>query len=163
MEAVKSLINAKLKSNRQIISLSIKKQIETSHKTISEAFNKCFSIIVKYIDNKIIPTNKTHKDYLNASVISSFFVTPTNDEEVESLKKEMTTSKSVGSYSIPTSIPELSRSVMSNPLVKLINFSFSEGIFPDLLIFANAISSLQEKRQFRLRQLQTNIPNFKYW
>ena len=32
-----------------------------------------FSLIVKGIDNKIIPTNKTHKDYLNASVVNSFF------------------------------------------------------------------------------------------
>ena len=69
-EAVRSLINVKSKSNEQIASLNINSQIETNPKTISETFNKFFSPIAKDIDNKIIPTNKTHKDYLNASIIN---------------------------------------------------------------------------------------------
>ena len=111
---------------------------------MSEAFNKFFSPIAKDIDNKIIPTNKSHNDYLNASIVNSFFLTPINDEEVESLIKEMNTSKSVGPYSIPTNILKLSCSVLSKPLVKLINFSFSEGIFPDLL---NLPMSFQSSRK----------------
>ena len=138
-EAVRFLINVKIKSNKQITSLNINNQIETNPKRISEAFKKFFSTIAKDIDNKIIPTNKTHKDYLNASIVNSFFLTPTNDEEVESLIKEMNSSKSVGPYSIPTNILKLSCSVLSKPLVKLINFSFSEGTFPDILKFANVI------------------------
>ena len=92
-EAVRSLINVKIKSNKQITSLNINNQIETNPKTISEAFNKFFSTIAKDIDNKVILSNKIHKDYLNASVVNSFFLTPINDEEVESLIKEMSTSK----------------------------------------------------------------------
>ena len=103
-EAVRSWINVKIKSNNQITSLNINNQIETNPKTISEAFNTFFSTIAKDINNKIIPTNKTHKDYLNASIVNSFFVTPINDEEVESLIKEMNTSKLVGPYSFPRPI-----------------------------------------------------------
>ena len=51
----------------------------------------------------------------------------------------MNTSKSIGPYSIPTNILKISCSVLSKPLVKLINFSFSEGTFPNLLKFANVI------------------------
>ena len=51
----------------------------------------------------------------------------------------MNASKSVGPYGIPTNILKLSCSVLSKPLVKLINFSFSEGTFPNLLKFANVI------------------------
>ena len=80
------------------------------------------SAIAKDIDNQIIPTNKSHKDYLNASVVNSFFLTSINDREVESLTKEMNTSKSLGLYGIPTNILKLSCSVQSKPLVKLINF-----------------------------------------
>ena len=58
-EAVRSLINVKIKSNKQITSLNINSQIETYPKTISEAFNKFFSTIAKDIDNKIIPTNNS--------------------------------------------------------------------------------------------------------
>ena len=136
---MRSLINVEIKSNKQITSLNINNQIETNAKTISEVFNKSFSTIAKDIDNKIIPTNKTHKNYLNASIVNSFFLTPINDHEAESLIKEMNISKSVCSYSIPPNILKLSCLVLSKPLVKLINFSFSEGTFPDLLKFANVI------------------------
>ena len=67
-EAVRSLINTKIKSNKKITYLYKNNQIETTSKTIPDAFNKFFSTIAKGIDNKIIPTNKTHKDYLNASI-----------------------------------------------------------------------------------------------
>ena len=137
---MRSLINVKMKSNEQITSLNINNQIETNPKTISEAFNKFFFLIATDIDNKIIPTNKTHKDCLNSSIVNSFFLTPINVEKVELLIKEMNTSKSVGPYSIPNNILKLSCSVLSKPLVKLINFSLSEGIFPDLLKFSNANS-----------------------
>ena len=51
----------------------------------------------------------------------------------------MSTSKSVGPYSIPTNTLKLSFLILSKPLVKLINFSFSERIFLDLLKFADVI------------------------
>ena len=75
-EAVRSLISVKIKSNKQITSLSINNQMETNPKTISEAFNKFFSTTAKDSDSKITPTNKTQKGYLNASVVNSFFLTP---------------------------------------------------------------------------------------
>ena len=59
-EALRSLINVKTKSNKQIISLNINNQIETNPNIISDVFNKFFSTIAKDIDNTIISTNKTH-------------------------------------------------------------------------------------------------------
>ena len=61
-EAVRSLIYVKIKSNKQITSLNVNNQIEINPKTISEVFNKFFSIIAKHIDKKIIPSNKTYRD-----------------------------------------------------------------------------------------------------
>ena len=90
-----SLINVKIKSNKQITSLNIKNQIETNPKTISEIFNTFLPIIVKDIDYKIILTNKINKDYLNTSAVNLFLQTPKNDEEVKLLIKEMSTSKTV--------------------------------------------------------------------
>ena len=76
---------------------------------------------------------------MNVSVVNSFFLTPINHEELESLIKEMNTSESVSPYSIPTNILKLSCSVLSKPLVKLINFSSLKVIFPNLLKFASVI------------------------
>ena len=70
---------------------------------------------------------------MNVSRVNAFFLTPVNHKELESLIKEMNTSKSVGPYSIPTNILKLSCSVFSKSLVKLISFLFSEGSFPNLL------------------------------
>ena len=113
---MRSLINVKIKSNKQITTLNINIQIETNPKTISEAFNKFFYSIAKDIDTKIIPTNKTHKDYLNALIVNSFFLTPINDEELELLTKEMNTSQSVASYSIPTNILTSIPTLMLSPV-----------------------------------------------
>ena len=50
--------------------------MQTKPKTISGAFNKFFSTNAKDIANKFILTNKSRKDYLNFSVVNSFFPTP---------------------------------------------------------------------------------------
>ena len=99
-----SLANLKIKSNKQITSLNFNKEIESNPKTISKAFNKFFFAIAKNIDNNIIPTRKTHIDYLNALVVNSLFLTPICDEEAEPLIKEMNNSKSVVLYSISINI-----------------------------------------------------------
>ena len=145
-EAARSLIKVKNKSYEQIASLNINNQIETNAKTISEAFKTFFSTIDKYIDNKINPTNKTHKNRLNVSAVNSFFLTLTIEEEVESRIKKRNTSTSVGSYNIPINILKLSCSVLSRPLIKLINFSFTQGIFPNLLKFANIIPVFENEK-----------------
>ena len=74
----------------------------------------------------------------------------------------MSTSKSVSPYSIPTNILKLSCSVMSKPPVKLINFSFSEGTFPELLKFANVIPVFKkgdnlDYNNYRPKSLISNI------
>ena len=51
-EAVGSLINVKIKWDKQITSLNIDNQIETNPKAISEAFSKFFSAIAKGNDKK---------------------------------------------------------------------------------------------------------------
>ena len=65
--------NVKMKSNEQITSPNTISQIETNPKTIAEAFNKFFSTIAKDIDTKIMPTSKTYKGYLHATLIKLFF------------------------------------------------------------------------------------------
>ena len=122
-EELRGLLRVEIKSDKQMASLNINNQIENNTKIISEACNKFFSTIAKDI-NKVISSNKTHNEYLNAAVVNSFLLTYTNDEEVESLIKEMNSSKSVHPYSITTNILKLSCKVLSKPLVKVISFSF---------------------------------------
>ena len=87
----------------------------------------------KILIKKIILTNKTYKRLL----INSFFLTSTNKEEAKSLIKKVNTFTSVSPYSIPTNTFILS-------FIKIFQIFF-DGIFPNLLKFANVISVLLKR------------------
>ena len=106
---------------------------------MAETFNNFFVTIACDIDIKTIHTNTSYKDYLQGSVLNSFFLKPASEEEVISVINEMKTNKSTGPNSIPTQILKISNQIICKPLTYLINLYFSEGILPDLLITSNVI------------------------
>ena len=57
--------------------------------------------IAENID-KNIHKNANYKDYLENSVINSFFLKPNKEEEVSSIIKQIKTNKAIGPNSIPT-------------------------------------------------------------
>ena len=70
-------------------------------------------------------------------ITNSLFLKPTNEEEVNSITKQMKTNKAIGPNSILTKILKINQHIIAKPLVHLINLSFSTGVFPDLLKIAN--------------------------
>ena len=60
-------------------------------------------------------------------------MTPTTPEEISNLMQTLSLNKSTGSNSIPTLILTKIKSEISIPLSAIINNSFKNGIFPDLL------------------------------
>ena len=62
---------------------------EYSPKIFADSFYNFFVTIAESIDNKIIHANAIYKDKLENSVINSFFVKPTNEEEVNSTIMQM--------------------------------------------------------------------------
>ena len=69
---------------------------------MTETFNNFFVTIASDIDSTIIHTNTSYKDYLQGSVLNSFFLKPASEKEVKSVINEMKTKKSTGPSSIPT-------------------------------------------------------------
>ena len=106
---------------------------------MAETFNNLFVTIASDIDSKIIHTDTSYKDCLQDSVLNSFFLKPTTEKEVISVINEMKTSKSTGHNSIPTYMLKRSNQIICKPLTYLINLSFSNEIFPDLLKTSNVI------------------------
>ena len=108
---------------------------------MAEALNNFFVTIASDIDGKIIHANTSYKDYLQGSVLNSFFLKPASEKEVISVINEMKTNKSIGPNSIPTQILKLSNQIICKRQrpTYLINLSFSDGIFPDLLKTSNVI------------------------
>ena len=69
---------------------------------MTETFNNFFVTIASDIDSTIIHTNTSYKDYLQGSVLNSFFLKPASEKEVKLVINEMKTKKSTGPNSIPT-------------------------------------------------------------
>ena len=67
-------------------------------------------------------------------------MSPTNAREVEQKVKTLKTSKAVGPNSIPTKILKTYSKSQSKSLLQLINLSFAEGKFPNVLKIAKVIS-----------------------
>ena len=119
--------------------LDLNNKTESNSNIIAETFNNFFVTIASDIDSKIIHTNTSYKEYLQGSVLNSFFLKPATKNEVISVINEMKINKLKGPNSIPTKILEISNQITCKSLTYLINLSFSNGIFPDLLKTSNVI------------------------
>ena len=135
-------MSTKTQKNKLIKSIKIIGKVESSPKILADSFNN-FVTIAENID-KNIHTNANYKDYQENSVTNSFFLKPTNEEEVNSIIKQMKTNKAIGPNSIPTKILKMSQHIIAKPLVYLINLSFSTGVFMDLLKIANIIPDFKK-------------------
>ena len=70
----------------------------------------------------------------------TFFLSPTDSVEVQSIISELKKGKSVGPFSIPCTFLKMLNQPVSPLLVILINESFLTGIFPDKLKIAKVIA-----------------------
>ena len=91
-----------------------------------------------------------------------FFLSPTDETEVFYCLSSLDLSKSSGPYSIPSKILSLIKTEIAVPLSKLINLSFTSGIFPSNLKTAKVIpihkkGSKLELTNYRPISLLSNI------
>ena len=111
----------------------------TQPKDIEEDFNVYFTSISKELQKHIPSTKRNFSDCLKNLIVESFFLTPTTSEEMSDLIQTLSLNKSTGPNSIPTSILKKIKNEISIPLSAIINNSFENGIFPNLLKSAQVI------------------------
>ena len=92
---------------------------------IANIFNNYFSSIGEKTQSKIKNKNytesiKDYTDYLHGENFNSFFITPTDREEVTSIISSLRDNKSSGPNSIPTSISNLLKKDISTQLVDIL-------------------------------------------
>ena len=114
-DGIRSIINVKKNSKKQIKSLKINDKVEYSPGILADSFNNLFVTIDENIDKYIIHTNTNYKEYLEKSVTNSFFLKATNKEEVNSIIKQMKTNTAIGPNSIPTKILKMSQQIIAKP------------------------------------------------
>ena len=128
-EGIESIININKKEKKDISCLKADDQQATDPFVISNYFNKFFTTIAKKIESKIVQTDKKYSDFLDNPLEKTFFLTPTEPNEVQSLIKTLNLKKATGPNSIPTKLLKVFDKTISVPLANLINLSFEKGVF----------------------------------
>ena len=96
--------------------------------------------VASNLDKDILWTKKCSLYYFGNRSSVSFFVSPTDGNEVKNIISQLQNGKSVEPYSIPTNLLKMLSFVIVSPLVILINGFFSTGIFPDKLKIAKVVA-----------------------
>ena len=68
----------------KIQNINYNRKLITNHKSIANTLNNFFVDIPKQIDSNMAKTHKKHQDYLIKPVLNTFYLDPTNTEEVQS-------------------------------------------------------------------------------
>ena len=135
MATIEGIIKMKKKSGESILSLQIDSQMITSAEGISNYFNNFFTSVAKKV---LSSQQKTHLSYLGPDNNNTIVLSPNLPEDIKDLITSMKTSKASGPNSIPTKILKSFKKEFSKPLSDIINPSFNQGVFPNLLKIANA-------------------------
>ena len=139
LKGIKSILNIKSISADNLKSLTVDGTTISNTIAISNIFNNYFSSIANNAKHNISFSHKHFSDFLKNRSNISFFVSPTDQKEIENVISSLDSNKSVGPNSIPTKVLKLLKNETSSQLTEIFNISFSSGIFPSILKIAKVI------------------------
>ena len=139
-KGIRTLVNIKQTSKKDVNLLDDNGSMLTDPIKIANYFNQNFINMGPGINNKI-PIGKYHytKYLSNVNINNSMFLNPTTPSEISDIILSLDINKSMGPNSLPIYIIKLCNELFSNCLAKIINLSFSTGIFPDHCKMAKVI------------------------
>ena len=105
---------------------------------IAGIFNTFFANVSHKISEDINST-KSHIDYLKNSVTSSMVLSPPTPNELATQLKRSNANKSTSDNKIPTKLLIIAADVLPPYLAYLVEYMFTQGIFPDELKIAKVI------------------------
>ena len=92
---IRSIINVKNNRLNNISQIVQNGKVIKNPQDIAQAFNQYFVNIVHNIDKEIPRTRKCSLDYLAARTAESFFISPTDSSEIDSIISQLHKGKSV--------------------------------------------------------------------
>ena len=118
-------------------SSDIKKLIVDGHEIdhpaeIANCFNNFFCSVANDLESRLPPINHSHSSYLNTPNQHNFYLFDMTSEECMKIVSGMKNTSS-GPNSMPVKIFKTIAASITNPLCKLVNFSFRMGLFPNSL------------------------------
>ena len=136
-QGIRNIVNIAKKERILPNKVSYKDRTASSHSEIAGLFNNFFVNIGNTVENKIPKSRTDFLDYLSDENSKSVYLRPVDDLEVICLLRESCISKSSGPNSIPSNLLKTHMNIFASPISEIINLSFSEGTFPNLLKMAS--------------------------
>ena len=112
-------------------------------KEIYYTFNNYFTKVGLNIDKDIPKSYNSPTSYLKHRIQHDFVIAHTFEDEILQILNNLDTNKSSGPSSIPAKLLKLAAPIIVLPLCKIINKSFSEGVFPEAIKIAKIIPTLK--------------------
>ena len=153
-KGIKSIISMKSSSSNSPTLLTYQNENIDNPERIANIFNNYFSTIGEKTQAKIKHSHKKYTDYLTNENPDSFFLLPTNKEEIKFILSSLDINKSTGPYSIPSKVLNMLKNDISEQLADLLNLSFTAGTFPTLLKTAKVIT-------IRKKDSKSNFANYR--
>ena len=151
---IREIVNLKNSDSYKVSQLKINGVTIDNTNDIVNNFNDFFVNVGPDTDAKIpVTVNNSHESYLKDRNLNEFIVSHVTEEEILEIIKQLE-NKSTGPYSIPLKLLNIIPDLIVEPLCKLINNSFSHGIFPDFLKIVKVIpihkgNSIQDMNNYR--------------
>ena len=97
------------------------------------------------MQGKIYQYGKDYTHYLKNSNEYSFFMNPTDQNEIINIINKLNINKSTGPHSIPNNILNLIKFNIAEPLSEIVNLSFANGIYIEKLKLSKTIPICKDK------------------
>ena len=146
-QGIKNIVNINKKQDILPSKLKFKNNFYSKDLDIAECFNSFFTNIGNSVEEKIPKTDVSFSNFLKNKPNNSLFLKPVSENEVIDMIKNLNSSKASGPTSIPTNILKSFSASLANPLAKIINQSFSEGVFPSSLKLASICPIFKKKEK----------------
>ena len=138
-KGIKTIISTKNITITIPHSIEFKNRTITDPTTMSNVFNNCFTSIAEKTKSNIKFSPRHYTDYLSSTNTNTFFLTPTDKNEIAFIISSLDSHKSSGPNSIPVKILKLLKNDISQQLSDIFNMSFLTGKFPSVLKIAKVI------------------------
>ena len=103
---------------------------------LANNFNNYFSSIAKKLQDNIHDSGKNYQSFLKNKNANSFFINPTDPQEIISITNNINIAKAPGPHSIPSNILHLIKLIIAEP--------FNKGIYHENLKIAKTIPTFKE-------------------
>ena len=138
-KGIKTIISIKNITTTIPHSIEFNNRTITDPTTMSNAFNNYFTSIAEKTKSNIKFSPKHYTDYLSSTNTNTFFLTPTDKNEIAFIISSLDFHKSSGPNSIPVKILKLLKNDISQQLSDIFNMSYLTGQFPSVLKIAKVI------------------------